>query len=443
MTATSQFPFASRDHENIAWYPLNFREISEEEIWANQRTTQAQGIYVHVPFCKFTCPFCHFNRSLWTPYSQEIYLSAVKREMDLYSSFPNTGEIEAVYLGGGSPTALSDEALLAILSYLKEKFQLAGSAEITVEVHPLTARPSTLLRLRELGVNRVSMGIQTLCERMLRVLGCPHTVDDATRGIKAVKKSGIENVSIDLIYATPTETIEDWKQDLKLLLGCEPSHVACYPLAVVPGTALDESIQRGSIPPKSADSLEIEMFKHARTWLGLNDFQQYTIFNFAKRGKESAYIRIAQEAPQREYLGLGPGAFEYVNEFVSCKVPSLEQYAEALKHGNIPYLMGVHLSKLDKMSRYMVLGVKCLRVNKVEFRKIFGMDIVDVYGDAIEELKRWNLIVEDPSSIALTQDGMIYINNIAKMFYTEQNRALRQPSEMRLEEFNAQLRKDS
>jgi len=433
----SEVLFQKRDQENIEWYPCNFRKITQNEIWGKSSVTTQKGLglYIHIPFCMFMCPFCHFNRYLWSQEQERIYVDALKKEIRLYSFLPllNKSKITAIYFGGGTPTALTTNTLVDILRYIREKFSISKNAEITVEAHPLTIDRDKLSGLLENGVNRISIGIQSLTEKFLKILGTPHDVQRGVRAIELAKDSGFQNISIDLIYSIPTEGIDDWERDLELALKYETAHIACYPLAVVPRTTLYKNIKKGKLPNKPDEATEIEMFKHARNTLEMHGYEQYTIFNFAKKNKKCLYIRIAQEAPQGEYLGLGAGAFEYVNDFFSCKEPSLEHYVKILKKDIIPYLAGVYMSTEEKMARYMILGIKCLKVSKEEFKKKFGVEIREVYGNVIEELKKWDLVTENTSTISLTEKGMVYISNIAKMFYTNENRGLSQPIEMNLQ----------
>jgi oxygen-independent coproporphyrinogen-3 oxidase len=160
------------------------------------------------------------------------------------------------------------------------------------------------------------------------------------------------------------------------------------------------------------------MYKIAREYLEMHGYKPYTIANFSKNNKECLYNKIVLQAPQGEYLGLGAGAIEYINDYLTMKEKSLEEYIRKVEKGLIPYMKGSFLSKREKMAKYMAVGIGCLKVSKEKFRKEFGVEIKDVYGEIIQKLKKWNLIEEDADMILLTDKGIEYLTGISKLFFT-------------------------
>lgn len=410
---------------SIIFYPTVHREVNEEEIWKEERsgvtTDKGLGLYIHIPFCMDICPFCPFVKYLWREKKEEAYVEALEKEMALYSrlSLVKENDITTVYFGGGTPTALTTDRLVELLDHVAEKFSVAPNAEIAIETHPLTTLEDKLSRIRERGVNRITIGIQSLTEDLLRILGCSHNVKEAIRAIETVKEIGFESIGIDLFYRIPTQKMGDWKKALEIAVEYGLDHISCYNLGVYPGTLFHKSLEKGKIPGQPDQDVGVDMYRFAKTYLEECGYKEYTVANFAKDGKRCLYIRLTLEAPQGEYLGLGASSFEYANDFHSYKVSSLERYIEELESDVIPYSKGTLVSKKEKMARYMVLGTGCLGVSKGEFKKRFGIEIKEVYGDIINDLEKWDLVGEDESAIRLTETGIDYAVSIARLFFTD------------------------
>lgn len=416
----------------IVWYPIIHREVDEKEIWKDERggitTDKGLGLYIHIPFCTSICPFCPFNKYLWSEEKEKAYVKALKKEMDLYSKFPLVRETEvtSVYFGGGTPTVLTTDRLTGLLNYVEEKFLLVQNAEITVEAHPLTINKNNLSRIMEKGANRISIGIQSFAKRLLRILKCYHEVEEGIKSIKTAKDVGFKNIGIDLLYRVPMQEMNEWKKDLETAVRYEIDHISCYNLGVFPGTSFYEGIEKGEIPKQPEQNVGVKMHRFARRYLEKCGYNKYTISNFAKDDKKCLFNRIALEAPQGEYVGLGAGAIEYINEFLLLKETSLERYISKVKSNSIPYMKGSYVSRKERMARYMVIGMGCLKVSKEEFRERFGVGIKDIYGEIIEKLKKWSLIEESASMISLTEKGMGYVASISKLFFIDVGKGIYQ-----------------
>jgi oxygen-independent coproporphyrinogen-3 oxidase len=376
----------------------------------------------------YICPFCPFNKYLWNRKKEEVYIKALKKEIELYSrySLVKDRKISAVYFGGGTPTVLSIDGLGEVLDLIKEKFSLFKGVEITVETHPLTTNENKLLRMLEKGINRVSMGVQSFTERLLKILRCPHTKEDGIKAIKIMKEAGLKNIGIDLLYRIPTQKLDEWKRDIETAVRYEVDHISCYSLGVFPGTAFYETIKKGEIPKQPNENIGVKMYKFAKRFLEEHCYKAYTISNFAKSGKECLYNRIVLEPPQGEYIGLGAGAVEYINGYLTMKEKSLERYVEKVEDGLIPYMRGGRLSKREKMAQYLAVGIGCLKISKEGFRKEFGVEIEDVYGETIRKLEKWGLVKEEMDLILLTDKGIEYLTDISKLFLTGVGREIHQ-----------------
>ncbi len=417
---------------SVVLYPIVRREVDQEEIWREERsgvtTDKGLGLYLHIPFCMSICPFCPFVKYLWTEEKEEAYVEALKKEMALYAKLPLAKEnkITTVYFGGGTPTALTTERLVELLDYVTEKFSVAPDAEIAMETHPLTTREGKLSRIKESGVNRITIGVQSFSKDLLGILGCSHDAEEAVRAIETIKKVGFESIGVDLLYRIPAQTMDQWQKGLEIAVEYELDHISCYNLGVYPGTPFFENIKKGKIPRQPGQDIAVDMHRLARAYLEERGYKEYTISNFANDGKRCLYLRLTLEAPQGEYLGLGLSSFEYANDFYSRKVSSLNRYIEELESDIIPYFKGTHVSKKEKMAQYMVLGIGCLRVSKEEFKKRFGIEIGEAYDGAIHDLKKWDLVGEDASAIWLTETGKDYAANISRLFFTDASEGILQ-----------------
>ncbi|MGA1840894.1 MAG: radical SAM family heme chaperone HemW [bacterium] len=417
---------------SIILYPVANKEVDQQEIWSQQRSRKKLGngigLYLHIPFCKSLCTFCPFTKYIWEKDKETDYIKALKREIDLYTNLPlvKGNDISTIYFGGGTPTSLSTNSLVELLDYIKEKFKIIQQPEITVETHPLTVSEDKLAKIKDKGVNRITMGVQSFSDNLLKILGCKHNKKQSVSAIKTLKDIGFDSFGLDIFYRIPTQTMYDWEESLDIVTEFEPDHISCYNLGVFPGTLLHKKIINGEISKQPDLTVMVEMYKRARIYLEKHGYQEYTISNYMKGGKSSHYLKLTLEAPQGQYLGLGLSSFEYANDFYSHKVSSLNEYIDMIEKNIIPYSKGVYISKELKMARYMVLGIGCLRVSKTEFKKKFNLDINEVHGGVINDLKKWNLIGEDHSWIWLTEIGKEYAASISKMFYSNSSKGILQ-----------------
>lgn len=404
----------------IVWYPLKEEKVNGEEIWREKRSSEIEiGLYVHIPFCIHICPFCPFVKFLWDENKERAYIRALKKEIDLYSRLPilNEKKIIALYFGGGTPTTLTTASFIELIHHIEEKFPLAQNAEVAVEAHPLTVSSEKLLRLLEAGVNRLSIGIQSFNNRLLKILNCPHEAKNGIKSLIIAKDTGFRNIGIDLLYGIPTQKLNEWQSDIKIPVEYKIDHVSIYNLGIFPGTSFYEAMKIGEIPNKPSYTLIEKMYFGAKEHLENHGYKPYTVANFAKRGKECVYNKIVLEAPQKEYIGLGVGAIEYINGYLTVKQTSLEEYIKIVENNSIPYMNGGYVSREEQMAQYMAVGIGCLKISKKGFREKFDIDIDLVYGGIIQKLKKHDLIDEDENTIFLTKKGIRYLTSISKIFF--------------------------
>ncbi len=259
------------------------------------------GLYIHIPFCVSKCLYCDFNSYADKMFLAEPYINAVLKEAQRFSGY----EIDTVYIGGGTPTALPCLEITRLISGIKKTFKITADAEFTVEMNPGTAGGDYLKALQALGVNRISMGAQSFDDILLKKIGRIHCSNDIFTAVRLCKEAGFENYSLDLMFSLPGQTLSVWSDTLKKAVSSEPSHISAYGLKIEPGTPFYE---RGVKP--LSDSLDREMYHLAIDFFKSHGLNQYEISNFAIRGRESRHNLKYWHC--EEYIGLGAGAHGFI-----------------------------------------------------------------------------------------------------------------------------------
>jgi oxygen-independent coproporphyrinogen-3 oxidase len=360
-------------------------------------------------------------------------MGAVQKEVALVSQAMREAgsSIEAGYFGGGTPTALSTGDIVAIVSQCLGAFDVEPDAEITIEANPDTVDLDKLRALRDAGINRISFGVQSFDDRHLAVLGRTHSADVALRAIALAREAGFDDVALDLIYRIPGQDLAGWKSDLSIAVGSGVNHISTYCLFLDPGTKLYSATLAGKVAEYPDETVEREMFALSIQLLEGHGFEQYTINDYAKPKQKSLHHLINWQAPQRSYIGMGPGAFGYAENaeqgLVYCTMHSLRDYAQALDQGQLPVNLGQAIGAREQQSRYMVLGLRCLEVSKAPFRERFGVSMDEVFGAAIAQLAEFGLVDDTPEKVRMTHKGIHFASNVLKAFYTDANRRMPQP----------------
>ena len=406
------------------FYPCNLKKIDQQKIWENQRnyTLSYDGfaLYIHVPFCYSICNYCPFSRYKWSHSAEKTYINSIKKEMALYSELPfiENSKILTIHIGGGTPTSLSVSSLNELMDSIKENFNVAKNIQIAIEASPLIDIEK-LSKMREMGINRISFGVQSFQDGFLEILGTSHRSRHATNCVKWARDVGFENVSIDLLYRLPGQNIDHWEEDLEYAINIEPDHLSLYSLILCDRTPLIEFVKSGKIKDLPGVEADIEFDRWAYQKLRGYGYERITLNDYSLNGKKSIYAEICWKAPQGEYLGLGPGAFEYINDYYTCKVNNLRDYVDNItKKATIPYKFGTFVSEYERMHRFFVFGFKYLAVNLNKFEQEFGISADSIFEETIKRLIRYKLIEERDSKLVLTDKGILYSNTVMKAFFS-------------------------
>lgn len=424
--------YPDRDPLAVVWYPCTYGPLDEDAIWGTPRDGAAPaekdiGLYLHVPLCKGVCRYCPFNKYAWTEALAERFLAAVREEIRHVSERPyfESARVVAGYLGGGTPTSLGARQLARLVEHCRRHFRFAPGAELTVEATPDTLTQEKLRALRDVGVTRLSVGVQSFEPRLLRAMGRADRVHDPRAILELARRIGFDVVTIDLLYRVPGQSLADWESDLREAARLGLDHLSAFSLFIDPGTPLYEAWTGGGVE-RPGEDLELAMYRMAVEILGDAGLSLYSLYDFARPGKECLHHAVNWQAPQRDYVGLGPGAFSFIGSggasHITCNLSAMPEYARAVANGRQPVEFGKRLTLEEETSRYLVLGVNFLHVPRAPFRARFGADLADVYGDTIERLLSWDLVALDDDALRLTDRGRIYVANVSKSFFTEENR---------------------
>lgn len=374
------------------------------------------GVYVHVPFCVKKCYYCDFNSYSLDRGDVVAYLEAVSREATLAAGLESVRArvFDTLFIGGGTPTCLSGKDLKALVGGLRSAFAFCKDAEVTCEANPGSSNEEKFESLLEAGVNRLSIGVQSLDDALLKRIGRLHTGEEALRSFAQARRAGFENINVDLMFALPGQTIEAWRDTLKRIVDHGPDHLSCYSLIVEEGTPFGDAFARGklSLPGEEA---ELEMFEWAIEHLTSSGYEHYEISNFAMPGKRSRHNQIYWR--NEPYLGLGPGAHGYWDgvRYSNERLPS--EYAEALSKGAPPRAEERRIGVDEAMDDTMILGLRLLEgVGKERFFRRFGLQVEDVYGEEIRRLASLGLLAEEAGRVRLTRRGLVLANQVFAEF---------------------------
>lgn len=317
------------------------------------------SIYLHIPFCEKKCLYCDFY-SIENLSRTEDFLAALHYEIDLYAGYAEKESVETVFFGGGTPSLLSPGQLGDILSHLRRVFPIEKDAEITVETNPGTVTAEKLAAFRSLGVNRLSIGVQSFHDDELKFLSRIHDAAEAMRCMEYARRAGFDNVGIDLIYALPGQTLQRWQATLQRAVELQPDHISAYGLIVEDGTPLARMVHAGLVSPMPADE-EAEFYEFTMAFLEAHRFEHYEVSNYARPGFRSRhnynYWRHAN------YLGFGPSAHSFWKEGHRVarrwwNISNLSHYCSSLKCGMLPILQEETLDTVQLLEEEIFLGLR-------------------------------------------------------------------------------------
>ncbi len=330
-----------------------------------------RGIYIHIPFCRQACRYCDFFFSVSLKYVDE-YVESLKKEIELRAGEKPGSEMETLYLGGGTPSVLSEVHLEKILNTIHTHFTFVENAEWTIECNPDDLSPAYLEQLKNKGFNRISIGIQSFIEKDLELMRRSHNALQAEQSVKDAAAAGFENITMDLIYGVPNQSLREWEQNIKKALTLPISHISAYHLTFEPGTVFDHWRKKGRLLPVFEEE-SVNQFQVLRSLLLERGFDHYEISNFALNGNRSAHNMLYWSG--LPYLGLGPSAHSYDGTDRSWNVSSLKKYMEGISRGS-DFTETENLSTQEAYHDYLITSLRTRWGADPEYIRIqFGEEI--------------------------------------------------------------------
>ena len=338
------------------------------------------GVYIHIPFCASKCGYCDFYSLAGCDGRMGSYQEALLRHIAEASATMAPYYIDTVYFGGGTPSYFGANRLADAFNALKRAGRVLKSAEVTVECNPDSVTRHDLRLLRKEGVNRISLGVQSASDDLLKIIGRRHNYAQVKKAVQSIRAEGFRNLSVDLIYGLPNQTRDDWADTLARVLELEPEHISCYGLKLEEGTPMYREYKDSPVIPTDDD--QADMYLYAVQTLGLYNYGQYEISNFARRGYESRHNMKYWDL--QDYLGFGPGAHSCIGDTRYSYVRSLEGYIAGVAGGESLLDEYEKLDELDRAAEYILLGMRRAKgVSGEEYHRIYRSDFAP-----LEELLR-------------------------------------------------------
>lgn len=377
------------------------------------------GLYLHIPFCMKKCLYCDFlsfeNTSLAM---QRDYVSGLIQEIQQKGNETATEyEVDSIFIGGGTPSLINEALIVDIMSAIKANFNVSASAEITIESNPKTLSISKLEAYLGAGINRLSMGVQSLDDRCLKLLGRIHSGEDFVENFQMARSAGFKNINMDLMFAIPGQNMEAWQETLDRAIDLAPEHISFYSLQIEEETPFFQLFKKGQLN-QATDEVDRKMYHLAIKRLKAAGYSHYEISNMAKVGYECRHN--LKYWSFEEYLGLGLGAHSFMKGSRFSNTKNLEIYIEKLNTGESPEEWTHSNTQKDNVSEYIFTGLRKIKgLDLQEFNQIFGMTVQEVYREEWPNINQFicdKYLFMDENKLKLTENGIDISNTILAEF---------------------------
>lgn len=372
-----------------------------------------KAAYIHIPFCEHICHYCDFNKFFLKGQPVDEYVDLLIKEMKIAVTKQPTANLETIFVGGGTPTALNEQQLEKLCEGIRRTLPYQ-QGEFTFEANPGDLTVEKMKILKEYGVNRLSFGVQAFQDHLLEKIGRSHRVKDVYTSIEHAQMIGFENISVDLIYALPTQTVEDFKVTLEHALALDLPHYSAYSLIVEPKTVFYNLMRKGKLRLPGEDQ-EAEMYRVLKEQMDKHGKNHYEISNFANEGYESKHNLVYWD--NDHYYGFGAGAHGYINGERYSNAGPLKKYMTPLSEGNLPIFEKHPVTQKEMMEEEMFLGLRKIAGVSIErFREKFANDPLDVFDQSINEMVEKGLLQVKNDKILLTDRGHYLGNEVFQAF---------------------------
>ncbi|RKQ37837.1 radical SAM family heme chaperone HemW [Oceanobacillus halophilus] len=374
---------------------------------------RVQSVYIHIPFCTQICHYCDFVKFFYNEKLATEYLHALVNEINTTIT-GKQHKVRTIYIGGGTPTALNYEQLRFLLEFLNEKFDVQNCEEFTIEVNPGDIDREKALLLKDSGISRISFGVQAMDDKLLEEIGRVHRVKDVYKTVDLLNQYHFTNISLDLMYALPNQTVEQFQESLEKALEFNLPHYATYGLQIEPKTVFYLRHKKGLLP-RPTENDEIQMYELLREQMSKNGVKQYEISNFAKPGFESKHNLTYWS--NQFYYGFGAGAHGYLPGRRITNLRPLPAYVKKAMGDGQPILQTEEISLRENIEEELFLGLRRIQgINKQSFKDKFGFSMETLYKNELEELEEQQLLYEKKGSIRLTDNGLLLANKVFEKF---------------------------
>lgn len=371
------------------------------------------GIYLHIPFCDTKCIYCDFYSI--TNHSKKVeFLSALKKEILAQSVNLKDRSFDSVFFGGGTPSLLDKDDFTPVFETLYDNYDISEDSEITIEANPGTLTREKLEQFKQLPVNRISFGVQSFIDEELKFLTRIHTSEEAINSITSAQNAGFDNINLDLIFALPGQTMDNWKYNLDKAVSLDTQHISAYSLIFEKGTSLYRMMEKGTVSKADID-LEQEMYEYTMEYLDANGYEQYEISNYAKPGKECRHN--LKYWTLEEYISFGPSASSYIGNKRWTNVKNIGKYIDMIEEGKDAYDFIETIDKDTSVTEHIMLGLRSRGIDFADFRNKHNIDFLNTYSSPVETLINKGFAVKDNAKLTLTRKGYAVCDEIVASLF--------------------------
>lgn len=387
--------------------------------------TKNVGLYIHIPFCKQKCQYCDFKSYAGKEKFIDTYIRWLEFELkgvgegnrlDYENNLDDLAVVKSIYIGGGTPSFIDGKYIEEILSIANEYYTVDDNAEITIEVNPGTIDKDKFETYLRSGINRISIGLQSTYDRLLKELGRIHTYEDFLNTYNLARSVGFKNINVDLMLGLPNQSLQDLEESLKEIIKLNPEHISVYSLIIEEGTLFYKKLEMNEIVLPD-DELERKMYWGTKKKLENAGYVHYEISNFAKPGFESKHNLSCWN--QEEYIGIGVAAHSYTNDVRYSNIDSIEEYIKNYEEDNETdnFVFHEKQTKISKMKEFMMLGLRKIQGIRIQdFKNKFGENPIYLYRKELEKLVNEELLEIDGDIIKLTNKGIDLANLVWEEF---------------------------
>lgn len=384
------------------------------------------SLYLHIPFCSARCTYCAFNTYIDLEMLVPAYVQALCKEIEFLAEYNPHPIIQTIFFGGGTPSLITSEQYGLIFQTIYNHFELSPDAEISLESNPNDLNVVYLDDLREIGFNRLSIGMQSATDKVLKMFGREHDIQQVEDAFHYARAAGFDNVNLDVIFASPYETLNDWEQTIRFLMGLKPEHISMYGLELKGGTDLRLQVDSGELPQPD-DDLFADMYEYASDEFAAHGYSQYEISNWCQPDRECQHnLQYWRNMP---YVGLGAGAHGFAGGYRYSTITSPQRYIESLLSDEAPannnmFPLTPAIAKSEQLNREsdlyetIMMGLRMTKEGllRKSFLERFGIDFVEMFPREVHKFESMGLLQVEDDKVHLTDSGRLLSNGVIREF---------------------------